>query len=608
MSTPSINAINQAISSVPSPPSPPSPVVLTTPTQKYQLPLTTPVAPSYSLAVNHPMMKLAHFNGKEGEFYGWSKKFIIRDHRLRYDDILTGKITVDPNDIAEADRQLFGYSDLLTAASDVVAFSIVSRSVTTTFPMGCLKRAWANLNNRFNPKSGASMIKLKRQFVNFALSPDQDPSIWLMESEQLKQAMEPNMTTEMFLTHLISHLPSSYGMTINLLEMRHFEGALTLNMFRQMVSSTYDKVKSNKSNISGSVAFVAEKSSSSNTSSTTTQSSLSNSSKERTKCSHCSKVGHTADKCWKTFPDQIPTCNFCHKKGHNENKCFRKKAEEQEQSAEGMNLACITSGGEVHQNTNTWITDSGSSTHLSGHNLPLINKRPTTMIIHTSNGKKHQVKHIGDLVGTFIGGDGQRHPFTLKDAHYSPSISFNLFSLKLALSKGFMLGNQGITMFLTKGDKTLWFTDNLQSNVSCFTFLPKEELKSNLGLVTITNLSSSTPSTISTLTSPNQTPKSIDINRYHKAMGHINFQVLQHMAKEEGIKLTGVQEQCIPCLKAKFKTSNINKVMSSPSTYPGERLHIDLSSIRSPIIGGATYWGFIIDDYTKFKWSVEGMF
>ena len=29
-----------------------------------------------------------------------------------------------------------------------------------------------------------------------------------------------------------------------------------------------------------------------------------------------------------------------------------------------------------------------------------------------------------------------------------------------------------------------------------------------------------------------------------------------------------------------------------------------MSSIKSPSIGGSTYWGIIIDDYTKFKWSI----
>ena len=87
-------------------------------------------------------------------------------------------------------------------------------------------------------------------------------------------------------------------------------------------------------------------------------------------------------------------------------------------------------------------------------------------------------------------------------------------------------------------------------------------------------------------------------------MGHINHQVLKHTAQVAGIKLTGAQEKCVACLKAKFKTININKVTSLPSNYPGERLHLDLSSIKSPSIGGSTYWGMIIDDYTKFKWSI----
>ena len=330
MSSPPVQPVIPAISAVQSPPpapipSPPAPMVLSTPTQRHQPPITTHVAPTHAPAINHPVMKLAHFNGKEGEFFGWSRKFTIRAHLLRYDDILDGTYKVDHTNRADTDRQLLGYSDLLSAASDAVAFSIVSRSVTPELSMGCLRSAWVNLNNRFNPQSGASIIHLKRKFVNLSLSADQDPSIWLMESEQLKQAVDPDMSPKLFLTHLISHLPPSYGMTINLLEMRHFEGTLTLDMFRQLVSSTYDKMKMRKSSQSkshGSVAFVAENSSS-NTSSTTNQSSSSN--KGRPKCTHCGRLGHLVDKCWRKDPSQIPTCGYCSKKGHNEDKCFKKK-------------------------------------------------------------------------------------------------------------------------------------------------------------------------------------------------------------------------------------------------------------------------------------------
>ena len=93
----------------------------------------------------------------------------------------------------------------------------------------------------------------------------------------------------------------------------------------------------------------------------------------------------------------------------------------------------------------------------------------------------------------------------------------------------------------------------------------------------------------------------MDINLYHKAMGHIHEQALVSTAKAHNITLTGNLTQCVACLKAKYKTHPLNKVTTRPSTHPGERIHLDISSIKSPSIGGATFWALFVDDFSKFK-------
>ena len=136
--------------------------------------------------------------------------------------------------------------------------------------------------------------------------------------------------------------------------------------------------------------------------------------------------------------------------------CFEKRLADQQkdQPSEGMPAACITYVDQVGQDKNFWIADSGSSTHLMGFNYPLINIRTTDVQVSRGDGSTHAVKHVGDLQGTFVGGDGQRHQFTITDVHYAPSIKFSLFSIKRALKRGFSLGSKGETMFLTKGPNT----------------------------------------------------------------------------------------------------------------------------------------------------------
>ena len=86
-------------------------------------------------------------------------------------------------------------------------------------------------------------------------------------------------------------------------------------------------------------------------------------------------------------------------------------------------------------------------------------------------------------------------------------------------------------------------------------------------------------------------------------MGHINEKDLKLTAKIGGVRLTGTYKTCVPCMKAKFKTLNIRKETITPTAQPGERLYLDLSTIKAPSLGGTLYWALIVDDYTKMKWS-----
>ena len=231
-----------------------------------------------------PMIKLTNFQGKEGKFPGWSKKFLIRSTLLNYVDILEGRKTPNKNNKAESDMQLYGYNDLLMASTDSVAYSIVSRSVSDDFPIGCLRTAWLNLNTRFNPQNGANMVRLKRKFVNLSLTSDQDPAIWMMESEEIKNQVDPDMTDQNFLIHLISHLPPSYDDTVNLLEMKLLSVVepLNINQFRQVVCARYDRIKHKGEEKKAQVAFFA------GTNSTSQQPSTSAPKKEkaRSECTH----------------------------------------------------------------------------------------------------------------------------------------------------------------------------------------------------------------------------------------------------------------------------------------------------------------------------------
>ena len=306
---------------------------------------------------------------------------------------------------------------------------------------------------------------------------------------------------------------------------------------------------------------------------------------------HCGKRGHLEATCWEKDDSLKPTCGFCKVRGHYESRCHKKReAEEEKESnreeSEGLALVCAYTATTT-SDKNFWIADFGSTTHVTGLDLPLVNIRPSSMVVSTADGSQHNVKHVGDLLGTFVGGDGSHKPLTLKDVYYSPTMSCNLFSLKTALSNGFGIGNKGITMYINKGKHTFWFKNHDQMNLSGFHFLPRQHQQ-----VSLATISKEPP------------PKTMDINIYHQAMGHINEQVLKRTANKYAINLTGKLNPCVACMKANFKTLPLNKQTSLPSTSPGHRIHLDLAALKAPSLGGASFWLLLVDDYTKFKWSV----
>ena len=54
----------------------------------------------------------------------------------------------------------------------------------------------------------------------------------------------------------------------------------------------------------------------------------------------------------------------------------------------------------------------------------------------------------------------------------------------------------------------------------------------------------------------------------------------------------------------KAKQKAVKKVTSTHATKPGERLFVDISSVNATSAGGKRYWGMVVDNYSRYKWSV----
>jgi hypothetical protein len=97
--------------------------------------------------------------------------------------------------------------------------------------------------------------------------------------------------------------------------------------------------------------------------------------------------------------------------------------------------------------------------------------------------------------------------------------------------------------------------------------------------------------------------RSYDINHFHKLFGHCGQEVLNNTTKMYGFKPSGNFDTYEQCAIAKAQQKNVNKNWLGSSNLPGERLYVDISSIKERIFGGAKFWSLIVDDYTDYCWS-----
>jgi hypothetical protein len=128
------------------------------------------------------MIKLIGFSGKVDDWCKWSMKFLARANYKKYHDVLLGDVAVPENDMEldlateeglafkkARDANKVAYSKLLMCCDDDVSFAIIDTACTTELPRGCAKTAWQGIVDKFEPKTSASMVKLRRQFAECVL-------------------------------------------------------------------------------------------------------------------------------------------------------------------------------------------------------------------------------------------------------------------------------------------------------------------------------------------------------------------------------------------------------------------------------------------------------
>ena len=91
--------------------------------------------------------------------------------------------------------------------------------------------------------------------------------------------------------------------------------------------------------------------------------------------------------------------------------------------------------------------------------------------------------------------------------------------------------------------------------------------------------------------------------KLHEALCHSEKRITLNTENKLGIKIQGTFGDCESCDEAKAKQKKLPKVTESTSKIRGERLHIDISSVKYKSYGGGKHWLLVVDDATDVNWS-----
>jgi hypothetical protein len=196
-------------------------------------------------------------------------------------------------------------------------------------------------------------------------------------------------------------------------------------------------------------------------------------------------------------------------------------------------------------------------------------------------------KKVGKLRCGILQKNGEKLIVTLENVNYVPELWINLFSIGKALKKGFNLSNDGEIIMLSKGNVTLTFDKVVRTKNGFVHGIKLLQVLDDVG------------------TSVLETKKrnTIDVNNLHKILGHCSEVNTRLTGKAYGYEVTGKFDVCEACSVAKVRKKNMKKERKGGSSIRGERLYVDISSVKGTSFGRAKFWELIIDDFSSHCWS-----
>ena len=96
-------------------------------------------------------------------------------------------------------------------------------------------------------------------------------------------------------------------------------------------------------------------------------------------------------------------------------------------------------------------------------------------------------------------------------------------------------------------------------------------------------------------------PNKLSKTKFHKVTGNTGLKYLPSTAKYMDIQLTKSISKCVHCAREMMCQANIAKENSNKPVDPGERMYLDITSMRHPSFGKRLHWALMVNDTTHYK-------
>jgi hypothetical protein len=186
-------------------------------------------------------IRVIPFYGKNEECHTWSEKFLAKEKRYYFKDVLLGKVKVpkadadydikseerkkltisaDMNELASTELILF--IDEKTS-SGKVAFNLVKDCKNKYYADGNASMAWEILRNKFEPSFAPSLVKLEKQFLQYSLMNGQDPDIWVTEPKDYQMRHEElglSISDDQFILNILNNIMDDNNLQLMMMDKR----------------------------------------------------------------------------------------------------------------------------------------------------------------------------------------------------------------------------------------------------------------------------------------------------------------------------------------------------------------------------------------------------